>query len=124
MRFTYFPESTVPGEPPYRVGKLYVDGFYFGNLMEVGNDPLPRGKHRLGISWSHHFRETLPELVGTAIWILGKHPGAHPQCLRIGSVRTAGGLEPDDNLVQRLVSLIQTDEDCGFETVFEVCRAQ
>lgn len=121
------------------LGKLYVDGNYFGETCEdcdrhlengqeekvYGETAISRGLYKVVLSHSHHFGRILPEVLDvpgfSGVRIHGGNSAADSLgCVLLGRVRTADGVANCAATVQRLIDMIDAAEEAGEVVTLEV----
>lgn len=126
------------GKDAYTLGKLYVDNVLFCQTIEdedrrlelggekiYGKTAIPRGRYVVQLSFSHRFAKLLPEILDVPGFDgVRMHGGNTPDdtlgCVLMGQVRTTTGIAQCAATVDRLIGLLQRDEDGGKETVLTI----
>lgn len=124
--------------PVATLGKMFVDGKYLGvtledvdRFLEDGGEKIPkqtaipRGRYRVGITFSHRFKRPMPEVFDvpqfTGVRIHGGNTEDDTEgCPLLGMVRKECSISDCFAINQRLIHLIDAAQDGGDEVWLEV----
>jgi hypothetical protein len=118
----------------YTLGKLYVDGVYFGYTCEDKDRRLedggvkiknataiPRGRYRVRLSFSNRFQKLMPEVLDvpqfSGIRIHGGNTHHDTEgCPLLGLVRTADGVANCAGRNKTLIERLEDEEEARRES--------
>lgn len=124
--------------PERTLGTLYIDEIKIAETCEdadrhledggekvYGKTAIPRGLYKVGLSFSHHFKRILPEVLEVPGYSGVRIHGGNSAddtlgCILVGRVRTANGIANCAATLQRIIDMIDEAEENGEAVTLEV----
>ena len=121
--------------PTYTIGKLYINNEYFCDTLEdtvrekgvkvYGETAIPAGKYDFILTYSPHFKRTLPLLLKVPNFTnIRIHSGNTSQdslgCILCGENSAKGALTNSKITINRLMEILQNAENLSYRFQIEI----